>query len=169
MKMSHGGFVPAYNVQTVADAEMGLIVTVAVTDRASDNGLLLPMLERMEAATGRPAEQALVDAGSVNQEDIAAVEAKGTKLYMPPKNEQKELKAGKDPYAAKRRDSPPVANWRMRMARPRPVRFPGGGRRWPRACMPSRVMAVGSACVYAASRRRASKRYGKRWPTTCAC
>src|SRR6188768_3169884 len=40
MKMSNGGYAPAYNTQTVTDTENGLIVTVRVTDDASDQGLL---------------------------------------------------------------------------------------------------------------------------------
>jgi hypothetical protein len=36
-------------------------------------------------------------------------------VYAPLKDEQKQLDAGKDPYAAKRYDSAAVASWRQRM------------------------------------------------------
>lgn len=43
------GHGPAYNVQTVVDAEHGLIVTHAVTAEATDNTSLQPMAEALEA------------------------------------------------------------------------------------------------------------------------
>jgi transposase len=115
MKMSHGGYQPAYNVQTVTDVATGLIVTVAVTNQGSDNGLLKPMLDKMAAETGVTAAQALVDTGYIDLKDIEAVEEKGTQVHMPPKHEKQDLKDHKDPYAPKRDDKPKVAEWRARM------------------------------------------------------
>jgi hypothetical protein len=62
MKMADGGFRPAYNVQfaTTTDAARA-IVGVAVTNRGSDQGQVVPMLAQIEERTGvRPAEY-LVD------------------------------------------------------------------------------------------------------------
>jgi transposase len=115
MKMSHGGYTPAYNTQTVTDTENDLIVTVKVTDQASDNGLLQPMMKKVHAETGRLPDRALLDAGYASQKDIEQLEKAGVKLYMPPKNERQESKQGKDPYAKKRDDTLPVATWRARM------------------------------------------------------
>lgn len=115
MKMSNGGYTPAYNTQTVTDTEIGLIVTVRVTDDASDSGLLRPMLQQVVDETGRPPERALLDGGYVNQEDIEWAETEGISIYMPPKNEKADLKKGKDPYTPKRWDTAAVAAWRQRM------------------------------------------------------
>jgi transposase len=115
MKLSHGGYAPAYNTQTVTDTANGLIVTVRVTDQGSDGGLLQPLLEQVKATTGRQPTRALVDAGYVSATDIEALEGDGLTLYMPPKKEREDLKKGKDPYARKRWDTPVVAGWRARM------------------------------------------------------
>jgi hypothetical protein len=50
---------------------------------------------------------------SLNAIDDAA--QRGCTVYAPLKDEQKQLAAGKDPYAAKRYDSVAVASWRERM------------------------------------------------------
>ncbi len=118
MKMSDGGYRPAYNVQTVTDEKSGLIVTVEVTDQGSDNGLLLPMMEKVEDEQKKQPEQSLTDSGYISLEDIQALEEKGVQVLMPPKNEKKETQQGKDPYAKKRRDTEEVAGWRGRMGDP---------------------------------------------------
>jgi transposase len=115
MKLSHGGYQPAYNVQTVTDVQTGIIVTVAVTNHGSDNGLRKPMLDQLAAQTDVIPEQALVDTGYIDLKDIEAVEENGTAVHMPPKHEKQDLQANKDPYAKKRDDSPKVAQWRARM------------------------------------------------------
>jgi transposase len=115
MKMSNGGFTPAFNTQTVMDTEHSLIVTVRVTEQASDNGLLKPLVEQVRDETGRLPERVLADAGYADQKDVEELEMAGVKVYMPPKNERKELKDGKDPYAKKRDDTLPVVIWRARM------------------------------------------------------
>ena len=49
-----GGKVPAYNVQTVVDAEHALIVTQQVSDEATDNRSLQPMAEAAQQVLGGP-------------------------------------------------------------------------------------------------------------------
>lgn len=115
MKRSHGGFEPAFNVQTATDIDSGLIVAVTVTEQASDNGLLVPMVEQATANLGTPPEQALADAGFADADDIEQLETAQIEVLMPPKNERKEKEQGQDPYRRKRRDSDPIAAWRARM------------------------------------------------------
>jgi transposase len=115
MKMFDGGYRPAFNVQTVAETQSGLIVAVDVVDQASDNGLLASMVDQAQTVTTVKAERVLVDGGYSSAEDVETLEAAGTEVYMPIKNEKKEKAAGKDPYAPKRRDSGHVARWRQRM------------------------------------------------------
>lgn len=112
MKMSDGGYRPALTVRTVTETESGRIVAVAVVDQACDNGLLAGLVGWAEAATGVKVERVLADAGSSSAADVGTPEAE---MYMPARNERKEKQAGADPYAPKRRDTPPVAKWRARM------------------------------------------------------
>jgi transposase len=115
MKLSDGGYRPAYNVETVVDAPTGLIVTVAVTNQGSDNGQLRPMLEQMQQQQDTLPLSALCDSGFADQADLEFVEQQGVEVLMPPRDEQRDQQAGRDPYARKRRDSDVVARWRQRM------------------------------------------------------
>jgi transposase len=115
MKFPDGGFQLAYNLQTVLDLRNELIVTTTVTNQQSDNGLLRPLVEQVQQEQGSLPEEVLADSGFVDAEDIDHLEGVGVRVVMPPKNETKELQAGRDPYAKKRRDTPLVAAWRARM------------------------------------------------------
>ena len=115
MKLPHGGFELADNVQTMVDLKNELIVTTTVTNQQSDNGLLRPLAEQVEQEQGSQPEKMLADSGFIDAEDIDHLEEAGVQVIMPPKNEKKELEAGKNPYAPKRRDTPRVAAWRARM------------------------------------------------------
>lgn len=115
MKRSHGGYEPAFNVQTATAVDSGLIVAVRVIDQASDNGQLLPMVEQATANVGRQPQQVLADAGFASASDVAALETAQVEVLMPPKNERKDKEQGKDPYRRKRDDSEAIAQWRQRM------------------------------------------------------
>lgn len=115
MKFPHGGYGLAYNVATVSDEATGLIVTLAVTNQGSDNGLLGPLLEQLHQEQGLRPEAVLLDSGFADAADVEHLEQAGVEVLMPPKNERKEQAAGQDPYAAKRRDTPALAQWRARM------------------------------------------------------
>jgi len=84
MKTSQG-MIPAYNVQTAVDAELGLIVTQQVTDEANDTRSLLPMAEAAQQAVGDPAApmHVVADAGYSNGEQAAACESKGILPHVP--------------------------------------------------------------------------------------
>lgn len=84
MKMSDGGFRPAYNVQfdTVADGT-GAIVGVAVTDRGNDYGEMAPMTAQVEQRTGQRPDEKLVDGGYLQKEDVRQLEKAGTKVFAP--------------------------------------------------------------------------------------
>jgi transposase len=115
MKMSDGGYRPAYNVETVTDAPSGLIVTVAVTNQGSDNGQLRPMLEQMQQQQDTLPLSVLCDSGFADQADLESLESQEVEVLMPPRDAKKDQQAGRDPYARKRRDSDVVAQWRERM------------------------------------------------------
>lgn len=115
MKMSDGGFRPAYNVQfaTTTDAAR-VIVGVAVTNRGSDQGESTPMLAQIEQRTGVRPKEILVDGGypaHVALDDAADL---GVTVYAPvPKPRAGDTR---DPHARRDGDSEAVAAWRARMA-----------------------------------------------------
>jgi hypothetical protein len=115
MQFSDGGYRPGYNVQFSTDTASGVIVGVTVTNAGNDQDQLPPMLEQIEQRYGVRPKQALVDGGFASLQSIEAATALGTTVYAPLKDEQKQLAAGKDPYAAKRGDKPALAAWRARM------------------------------------------------------
>jgi transposase len=119
MQFSDGGFRPGMNVQFSTDTASGVIVGVDVTKAGNDQGQLAPMLQQIEDRYGQQPKETLVDGGFASLGDIEAAESEhGCAVYAPVKNEQKQLKRGKDPYAPKKTDGPGVASWRARMSTP---------------------------------------------------
>lgn len=115
MKQGDGGFRIGYNVQTMTDAAHGLVVSRDVLTQGNDSGQLAVQLRKVEREQGRLPDEALLDAGFANPDDVTALEAAGVRIFMPPRDEKKDVQAGRDPYAPKRRDSAEVAAWRQRM------------------------------------------------------
>jgi transposase len=115
MQFSDGGYRPGYNVQFATDTESGLVVGVDVVNLGSDQEQLPPMLEQIEERYQRVPEEALVDGGLASLDTVDAATQAGCLVYAPLKEEQKQLAAGKDPYAKKKGDTPAVAQWRTRM------------------------------------------------------
>jgi transposase len=115
MKMADGGFRPAYNLQLATTTEGGVVVGVAVTNEGTDKAQMPPMLRQIERRFGEKPQEVLVDGGFVTAEAIGQVEQSGTAVYAPPKEERKQLEAGRDPYARKNSDTEATAAWRARM------------------------------------------------------
>jgi len=116
MKFADGGYRPGMNVQYATDTESGVIVGVDVTGAGNDQGQLSPMLDQLEERYGGTPQEALVDGGFASLEEVdAAAEDHNCQVYSPLKDAQKQLDAGKDPYARKKGDSAAVALWRARM------------------------------------------------------
>jgi transposase len=110
MKMPDGGYRPAYNVQFATDHDSDVIVGVAVTNTASDQQELVPMLTQLAARVGQPATL-LVDGGYVAHEAIDDATARGVCLLAPVPRR----KGSEAPVPVQRTDSPAVAAWRTRM------------------------------------------------------
>lgn len=111
MKLSDGGFRPAYNVQFATDVESRVIVGVAVTNVGNDHGELMPMLAQLRQRTGQAPATELVDGGYVTRDVITDAAAIGVTIYAPVQTP----KSDRDPATACRGDSPAVAAWRARM------------------------------------------------------
>jgi transposase len=118
MKMPAGGFRPAYNVQFATTVTGGVIVGVAVTNDGTDANQLPPMVAQIEERFDQKPKAMLVDGGFASLESIDQVQQQQVTVYAPVKDEQKQLKAGKDPYARKEKDTDQTAEWRERMSTP---------------------------------------------------
>ena len=77
MKLSDGGFAPAYNVQLSADAAEGMIVAAEVTQAGGDYAELSPAVERIEANLGNKPQQMVADGGFTSRENILALDQQG--------------------------------------------------------------------------------------------
>lgn len=110
MKMSDGGYRPAYNVQFTTDVDGHAILGVAVTNVGSDQTALLPMLEQVERRTGRAPAEVVVDGGYVNTASIETTAAQGIIFYAPVP------KGNHGPGSGATPPDPAIAAWRTRMA-----------------------------------------------------
>ena len=77
MKTSSEGFQQCYNAQTVVDGENQLVVATTVTDNASDQGQLVPMVDAVADAYSEMPQQVLADANYCNERDLKGLEARG--------------------------------------------------------------------------------------------
>lgn len=68
------GFEQSYNAQASVDETKQIIVAVAVTNCASDNDQLIPMIEATKESTGKLPEQVLADAGYRSEENFQKAE-----------------------------------------------------------------------------------------------
>jgi transposase len=110
MKMSDGGFRPAYNVQFATDHDSDVIVGVAVTNLGSDQQELVPMLTQTEQRAGHPVTW-LADGGFVSHAGIDAVTERGVQVLAPVPRQR----GSTEPVPVRATDSPAVAAWRQRM------------------------------------------------------
>jgi transposase len=115
MRMSDCGIRSAFNVQFATTTQGGIIVGVAVTNAATDHGLMGRMMDQVEQRTGVRPKEILVDNGYAVREEITELEKQDIRVYAPVKDEAKAKAVGRDPYAARRGDTPEVAAWRKRM------------------------------------------------------
>lgn len=110
MKLSDGGFRPAYNVQFMTDVDGQAMVGVAVTNAGADHAELLPMLDQVRRRTGRALHDVLADGGYVNTPTLVQTAADGITFYGPVKNGPQSPGSGVGPAC------PAVQAWRTRMA-----------------------------------------------------
>lgn len=113
MRMGDGGWRPAYNAQLTTDVGSGLVCGVSVTNRGSDAGELVPLVDRIERSFGMRPSEVLADGGYVTLPDIEALELSGTAIYAPPQAPRPRRET-RNPHP----DSPAVARWRSRMETP---------------------------------------------------
>jgi transposase len=115
MKFSDGGYRPGYNVQFATDVASGIVVGVAATNEGNDFEQLPPMLDQLEKRYDKVPKEVLIDGGFTSLDSIDSAENRGCKVFGPVKDEEKQTKTGKDPFARKRDDTDQTAAWRQRM------------------------------------------------------
>ena len=82
MKTSQEGFQQCYTVQTVVDDTAQRIVETRVKNRATDQGLLVPMVDAVVQTHEAVPEVVLADAGYCNESDLTALENRGIDAYV---------------------------------------------------------------------------------------
>jgi transposase len=87
------GFALGYSAE-VAVNEDHLIVGQRVTQNATDNGSLIPMVEEAERQTGTRTEKVLADAGFFSLDNIEQLEGRGMDVFLPDSNLARELNTG---------------------------------------------------------------------------
>lgn len=105
MRMSDGGWRPAYNVQTMVAPDSGLMLAVEPITSRSDRGQLGAAVAAIERRYGVKPARLLADGGYDSKADIAAREAERVAIYCP-------LPATDRPDP---REAPGVTAWRARM------------------------------------------------------
>ena len=82
IKTSSEGFQQSYNGQTVVEGENQLVVDAGVTNNASDQGQLIPMIDGAAEVCGETPGQVLADAGYGNEQDLRELEKRGVDGYV---------------------------------------------------------------------------------------
>jgi transposase len=114
MKMADAGFRPAFNAQFVTATRGQIIVGVEVTDRGTDQGQLMPLVEQLQRRYGRAPGEILADGGYVDLDDIRAIASPdvGCTVYTPPPGSSDPTRAQRTLW---RIDDAIIAEWRTRM------------------------------------------------------
>lgn len=104
MKVSNGGFEPAYNVQLAAmGSPMGGPVTilgVQVTSLGSDKHSILPMCEQVEQRTGHKLDAILADGEHLTHDELRAAIAQPLTVIAPVPERWEKSEAPQDPAIA---------------------------------------------------------------------
>lgn len=88
-----GGFVLGYTAE-VAVSDGHFIVAQRVTQNASDQAALIPMVEEVKRQCGSPPRQVLADAGFFSLENLRELARRGIDAYLPDSNLARELNTG---------------------------------------------------------------------------
>ena len=115
MRMPDGGFRPAFNLQVATDVDSQVILGIEATNKGSDAGLAVPMVEQIEKRVKAQPKGYLFDNGFATREDITTLTRKGIVVYAPPPSPRKPPKEGIDEPVGARDDTPEVVQWRERM------------------------------------------------------
>jgi hypothetical protein len=120
MKLTDGGFRPAYNLQFATDTASRIIVGVGACNAGTDSQQLAPMLDQIERRTAALPGQHLADGGYLNFTAVEQAAARGVAVFVPPReNRSYHI----DPLTPQPRDSAAIAEYRKRMGSPQGQRI----------------------------------------------
>ena len=114
---SREGFVLGYTAEAAA-SEDGLIVAARVTQTASDQASLVPLVDQVEQRCGRHPEKVLADAGFYSNQNVQAMEDRRVELYVPDSVLAREMKQGRAVRGAMRISHPGLKRIRQRLRSP---------------------------------------------------
>lgn len=117
MKMSDGGYRPAYNIQFTRPLDTPVIVGVAVTTAGNDYGQLPPMLDQVHTRYQQRPATMVTDGGFAKKADLVTLSAAPYHCTVIAPVQSAKAPA-LDRYAPRRTDAPAVAAWRQRMRTP---------------------------------------------------
>jgi transposase len=83
MKDGRGGYGPSYNLQTSTETRHGIVVSVGITQQASDIFQLEPAVDRMQQQAGRKPSRIIVDGGYSTVSNIEAMAEQQVELLGP--------------------------------------------------------------------------------------
>ena len=83
MRSGREGMLVGYNIQSVVDADSGLIIHHEVTDESDDRRQLYPMAHQTKVELGRETLTVLADGGYSNGEQLAACDAENITVTLP--------------------------------------------------------------------------------------
>ena len=78
------GFIQAYNGQAAVDADNQIIVSHRLTNNASDQDALLPLLDAIETNTGETADEVSADNGFCSEANLAGLTERAVRGYVAP-------------------------------------------------------------------------------------
>ena len=87
MKTSVEGFQPCDNAQVAVDGEPPLLVATELTSNASDQGVMVGLLDAVKDRFDAQPERGLADAGDGNKRDLLELAARGIDGYVAPGRE----------------------------------------------------------------------------------
>jgi len=111
------GFTLGYTV-AMAVSEDHVIVEQRVTQEATDNASLLPVVEAVERRCGERPQKVSADSGFFSLENVQGLEARGIEGYIPDSNLARELKGRKPRGGAGRLHHPEQRRMRQRLRSP---------------------------------------------------
>lgn len=114
---SREGFVLGYTAEA-AVSEDGLIVAARVTQSATDQASLVPLVDEAERRCGQRPQKVLADAGFYSNPNVEAMEERGVELYVPDSVLAREMKQGQRVRGAMRIAHAGLKRMRQRLRSP---------------------------------------------------
>jgi len=111
MKMSDGGFRPAYNVHFVSETVSKVIIAVDVDNAGTDKHAMVPLAEQIEERYEVRPEEWLADGGCNSLKNVDKMDKRGCKIFAPLRHRR----SGRNPAEIRPTDTEPVKQWRQRM------------------------------------------------------